>query len=94
MQLHLFHTICHLGFDGKNLNYECFTTQNSHTLHIYPSPGYASAHCLVTATANELFTNSTATLTQSVINKKQLFQFKQTLVRTVTDLNILQMFLC
>ena len=28
MHLHLFRTICHLEFDGKNLNYKCFTTQN------------------------------------------------------------------
>jgi len=37
-------------------------------------------HCLVTATANELYHRmllfkSTATLIQSVINKKQQFQF-------------------
>jgi len=41
---------------------------------------YTSTHCLVTVTANEhyhrmLFTNSTATLIQSVINKKELLQF-------------------
>jgi len=32
---------------AKNTGMFCFTTQNSHTLHMYPSPGYASAHCLV-----------------------------------------------